>query len=410
MKRALVKDSVKQIKNTLKRFISILMMAFLGVGFFAGIKATSPDMIDTIDRYYKEQNIYDLEIVSTLGLTNDDLNEIAKIDGIDQVEGTYEKDAIIENDNEEIVVKLLCANNINVPVVLEGNLPINEDECVVEDSFLKTKNKKIGDYIDLKVEDSTNDNGDKKVGLGIWIDTTDIMYINTNVKDSLSTGSCPMDTEHFPASYSAQYLCNSIAEANTNLLNNKDIIEENLIAKGVSSVDTINKDLEDIHKAIDGQPHQFESNTVTYNPVYTPSAAAAEDVVPPFGVRANNGDKFIGIDSVNKVVTVPKAGIYQLQLKNGFYLIQGESRVDVRVYINDNEIKEMGISLYLTSNADGIENPSKAIKNIFSSNSYMTRLSTTDKIKVTATWMNIDNIQIENETMLTVTAMQFNLK
>ena len=137
------------------------MMAFLGVGFFAGIKATSPDMVDTIDRYYKEQNIYDLEIVSTLGLTNEDLNEIAKIDGIDQVEGTYEKDAIIENDNEEIVVKLLCANNINVPVVLEGNLPINEDECVVEDSFLKKKNKKIGDYIDLKVEDSTNDNGDK---------------------------------------------------------------------------------------------------------------------------------------------------------------------------------------------------------------------------------------------------------
>ena len=81
MKRALVKDSVKQIKNTLKRFISILMMAFLGVGFFAGIKATSPDMVDTIDRYYIEQNIYDLEIVSTLGLTNDDLNEIAKIDG-----------------------------------------------------------------------------------------------------------------------------------------------------------------------------------------------------------------------------------------------------------------------------------------------------------------------------------------
>ena len=105
MKRALVKYSVKQIKNTLKRFISILMMAFLGVGFFAGIKATSPDMIDTIDRYYKEQNIYDLEIVSTLGLTNDDLNEIAKIDGIDQVEGTYEKDALIEIDNEEISEK-----------------------------------------------------------------------------------------------------------------------------------------------------------------------------------------------------------------------------------------------------------------------------------------------------------------
>ena len=67
MKRALVKDSVKQIKNTLKRFISILMMAFLGVGFFAGIKATSPDMIDTIDRYYKEQNIYLRGLVPLVG-------------------------------------------------------------------------------------------------------------------------------------------------------------------------------------------------------------------------------------------------------------------------------------------------------------------------------------------------------
>ena len=95
MKRALVKDSVKQIKNTLKRFISILMMAFLGVGFFAGIKATSPDMIDTIDRYYKEQNIYDLEIVSTLGLTNDDLNEIADAVGVE-----FKRNFILTNGEE----------------------------------------------------------------------------------------------------------------------------------------------------------------------------------------------------------------------------------------------------------------------------------------------------------------------
>lgn len=294
-------------------------------------------------------------------------------------------------------------NITNATIRVTNNLPDSMDNG--PDSKFDTTMKIFGCKVSY-----TNDNGDKKVGLGIWIDTTDIIYINTNVKDSLSTGSCPIDAEHFPASYSAQYLCSSTAEANANLLNNKDIIEENLIAEGVSSANTINKDLEDIHKAIDGQPHQFESNTVTYNPVYTPSAAAAEDVIPPFGIRANNGDKFIGIDSINKIITVPKTGIYQLQLKNGFYLIQGESRVDVRVYINDNEIKEMGISLYLTSNDEGTENPSKAIKNIFSSNSYITRLSTTDKIKVTATWMNIDNIQIENETMLTVTAMQFNLK
>ena len=78
MKKALFKDSIKEIKNTYKRFISILLMAFLGVGFFAGVRATSPDMLDTIDIYYKNQNMYDIQIISTLGLTIDDLNSIKK--------------------------------------------------------------------------------------------------------------------------------------------------------------------------------------------------------------------------------------------------------------------------------------------------------------------------------------------
>ena len=69
MKKALLKNSVKEIKNTYKRFLALLLMAFLGVGFFAGIRATSPDMVNTIDKYYKEQNMYDIQIISTLGLT-----------------------------------------------------------------------------------------------------------------------------------------------------------------------------------------------------------------------------------------------------------------------------------------------------------------------------------------------------
>ena len=80
MKKALMKDSVKEIKNTYRRFLSILLMAFLGVGFFAGIRATSPDMVDTIDNYYDEQNVYDIQVLSTLGLTEEDLNEIYKLD------------------------------------------------------------------------------------------------------------------------------------------------------------------------------------------------------------------------------------------------------------------------------------------------------------------------------------------
>ena len=62
MKKALLRDSIKEIKNTYKRFISILVMAFLGVGFFAGLRAASPDMLDTIDKFYRDSQVFDIKI------------------------------------------------------------------------------------------------------------------------------------------------------------------------------------------------------------------------------------------------------------------------------------------------------------------------------------------------------------
>lgn len=161
IKKALIKDSLKEIKNNFKRFISILLMAFLGVGFFAGIQATSPDMIKTIDKYYKDQQVYDIQILSTLGLTKNDINEISKIEGIEKAIGTYETDGKLEIGKKEIVAKVLCLEKINTPKLLEGNLPQNEDECVVEKSFLEFNNKKIGDTIELEIEKSKDKDGNE---------------------------------------------------------------------------------------------------------------------------------------------------------------------------------------------------------------------------------------------------------
>ena len=77
-KDRILTSSFRKIKNNYRRFISLLCMALLGVGFYAGIKAASPDMLKTLDTYLDEQNTYDIEIVSTLGLTEDDLEEIKK--------------------------------------------------------------------------------------------------------------------------------------------------------------------------------------------------------------------------------------------------------------------------------------------------------------------------------------------
>lgn len=119
VKKALLKDSFKEIKNTYKRFISIALMAFLGVGFFAGIRATSPDMVDTIDKYYKNQNVYDIQIMSTLGLTNEDIEALSKIENVETVTGSYEKDGKIKIENSEIIAKVLVIQDVNKSVLLE---------------------------------------------------------------------------------------------------------------------------------------------------------------------------------------------------------------------------------------------------------------------------------------------------
>ena len=161
MKKALYKDAVKEIKNTYKRFISILLMAFLGVGFFAGIRATSPDMINTLHTYYEAQNFYDIQVLSTLGLTQEDIDAIKQIDGVKNVVGTYETDAVIELERAEIIAKVMCIEEINQPVLLEGRMPEKSTECLVEESFLKGTNKNIGDSIQVEIEDTTNEEQEK---------------------------------------------------------------------------------------------------------------------------------------------------------------------------------------------------------------------------------------------------------
>ena len=160
MEKSLLKDSIRQIKNTLKRFLSIVAIVLLGVGFFAGITATSPDMKDTVDKYFDDENVMDIEIISTLGLTDEDIEALKQVEGTKDVVGTYSIDATFSNGKKEYVVKIeSMPNEINNVILQEGNLPQNANECVVESSLLTWTGYKIGDYITLnpqKVESSTS--------------------------------------------------------------------------------------------------------------------------------------------------------------------------------------------------------------------------------------------------------------
>ena len=171
MKKALLKDSVKEIKNTYKRFISILLMAFLGVGFFAGIRAASPDMLDTIDQYFAQKNVYDIEVLSTLGLTGEDVDALQQIEGVENVYGTYSTDVLIETEDTEAVAKILPIEDVNQAELVEGRMPETNAECLVEETYLTASHKKIGDTILLQVEDAEEE--------GVSLQETQVTIVGT---------------------------------------------------------------------------------------------------------------------------------------------------------------------------------------------------------------------------------------
>lgn len=157
--KTLFKESVVSVKKNFKRFLSILLIVLLGVGFFAGIKATSPDMKNTIDKYYRDTNFMDFNLISTWGIKDNDLEKL-KGSGYD-IQGNYEFDAIVKGETEEVIKILSYDKNdkINKVVLLDGRLPSKKNECLIEQSEY-TKSHKIGDKItveDDNLEEKTLD-------------------------------------------------------------------------------------------------------------------------------------------------------------------------------------------------------------------------------------------------------------
>ena len=181
MKKALLKDCFKEIIKGFKRFISILLIVLLGVGFFAGIKATSPDMKLTLDTYFDDKNVMDIQVISTLGLTDDDITELKKLDLIENAEGTYQTDAVVTAGDKQVVVKLeSLASSINALQVTSGRVPENQNECVVEEAFLQGTEYNIGDTIKVQVDNITDDDGN------------DISVLKTNDLQIVGTVRSPM--------------------------------------------------------------------------------------------------------------------------------------------------------------------------------------------------------------------------
>lgn len=150
MKLKLLKTAFLEIKARKKIFISLLFMSFLGVGFFAGIKATSPDMKNTLESYFNDLNIYDIEMTSSM-FTTQDKDEILKIEGVKDVELGISYDDIATYDDKNPVVKIYSIlDDMNQLNLVDGRMPENYDECVIDEKILTNDTDfSIGNYIEV---------------------------------------------------------------------------------------------------------------------------------------------------------------------------------------------------------------------------------------------------------------------
>ncbi len=147
-KKALRKDFYLEIVKTRGRFLSILFIVALGVAFFSGIRASEPDMRYSADAYFDEHKLYDGKIVSTLGLTEADVEAIGKVEHVETVEGAYSLDALCDVQESQKVLHIMSlTEELNQLTVDEGRLPKKNDECFIDATFLANTPYKLGDYI-----------------------------------------------------------------------------------------------------------------------------------------------------------------------------------------------------------------------------------------------------------------------
>lgn len=145
--KLLIKEAIKKIKLTFGRFLSVFFIVALGVGFFAGIRNTCDDMLYTASSYYKDKNLMDLRLVSTLGFTDEDIKIIKNIKGVKDAEASHYIDCL---ESSHAIRVLGITEKINKTTLVEGRMPQKENEVLADMNVYQVGDKLTLDTKDLK--------------------------------------------------------------------------------------------------------------------------------------------------------------------------------------------------------------------------------------------------------------------
>lgn len=195
-KTALWKDTFREIWKTKTRFLSILAIILLGVAFFAGISATGPVMIKTADEYYENHDLMDFQVLSTMGLNDEDIELLKTVEDA-TVESYYSTDVVLNSSG--ITSKIYGMDSdksqqLNEYTILEGRLPEKSGEIALDSTATYRKDFQIGDTIQLEegtdeaYEDKFNQLNYEIVGF-----VKSPLYVESNNRGSTQVGSGTLD-------------------------------------------------------------------------------------------------------------------------------------------------------------------------------------------------------------------------
>lgn len=149
---AFTKDILRTIRKEKKRFLALMIISFLGVTMVTGLKAACDDLRISANDIFFKQNLHDITVLSTLGLTESDVRALSALDCISFAEGTYSKKIRVDNGlgYSNAIIKTFTKKGIDSPYVTFGRLPKTTNEIAVSQAYMKKTGKKTGDYLIIK--------------------------------------------------------------------------------------------------------------------------------------------------------------------------------------------------------------------------------------------------------------------
>ena len=149
-KRALRKNFYMEIRKSLGRFLSIFFIVAMGVAFFSGIRSAEPDMRYSADAYFDRNDFMDIQVMGTLGITEEDVTAIEQVEGVEKAEPGYSADMLVDvHGNQKILHVSSVLDSMNDYKAEEGRMPEKSGECLMDQDFAASAGLKVGDSITL---------------------------------------------------------------------------------------------------------------------------------------------------------------------------------------------------------------------------------------------------------------------